>query len=338
MAPPSLLMSRAPVERTHSLSYGSSNSTSFEMANSQTSITSIQRPPSQPMAQQGNFYSANRPWSPAVVPSRPATSLGVPLGEGIWKVSKIGSTGPGRPRSQRTPTLLDQHQAPRIYTVSRHFDKTLGSGDIVLPSGGQYRARDLSFGSQTESQNSQSSASQYTSQAEGPASQPVPQIHGVSDEAFQHAQSQPRVKRLRTVAAGSNPRLTTWSYETDRHSLGVGEYRAAAPSAPRPTSALDNARFLSSSPTLLGPPTAAELGEDVLLQIFQTQHLGLCDVNKIWTEFMERANIEVARVGASRSLPEILSKLEGEFMRRWTEVVANTARKMKSVQIEGHDL
>lgn len=336
MAPPSLPMSRAPVERTHSLSYGSSISTSFEMANSQTSMTSIQRPPSQPMARQGNFYSANRPWSPAVVPSRPATSLGVPLREGIWKVSKIGSTGPGRPRSQRTPTLLDQHQAPRIYTVSRHFDKTLGSGDIDLPSGGQYRARGLSFGSQTESQNSQSSASQYTSQAEGPASQPVPHIHGVPDEAFQHAQSQLRVKRLRTAAAGSDPRLTTWSYEKDRLSLRVGEYRAAVP--PRPTSAIEDGRFFSSSPTLLGPPTAAELGEDVLLQIFQTQHLGLCDANKIWTEFMEKANTEVARAGASRSFPEVLSKLEGEFMSRWTEVVANTARKMKSVQVEGHDL
>ncbi|AEO64043.1 uncharacterized protein THITE_48675, partial [Thermothielavioides terrestris NRRL 8126] len=105
----------------------------------------LHRPPSQPLGQPADFSAGIRPWSPAFVPSRPATTLGVPgiLGEGIYKVSKIGSVSSARPRVRRTSASLE-HQGTRLYTVSKHFNKTASTGDALHSSRARYLGRALS--------------------------------------------------------------------------------------------------------------------------------------------------------------------------------------------------
>lgn len=77
--------------------------------------------------------------------------MGVPgvLGEGIYKVSRIGSASSGRPRIRRTSTILE-HQGPRLYTVSKHFDKALSRRDIAPASTDHYLRRKLSSSLQSD--------------------------------------------------------------------------------------------------------------------------------------------------------------------------------------------
>jgi hypothetical protein len=310
----------------------------------------LHRPPSQPIGQ-SSLHGDQRPWSPAFVPSRPATTLGVPgiLGEGIYKVSKIGSAASSRPRVRRTSTVLE-HQGPRLYTVSKHFDKTLNTADILHSSKARHLGRGLSTSFQTGSSAEQLSGlpslgalgteSHYNSQQSHPDTQPLTRMSSVLEGVPVNTHHQPRLRRLRTIDDVLNPSLPAgFIDDKGRQSFlsSVAEENIGfSSSQPRPASRargpVDDAFFFSSSPTLLEPPSNQETGDDWLLQVSQAQHQGLCEASRAWDEFMERAGAEVASADCSRDLSEVLAKYEGEFTRRWEGVVAGTAQKMRGIR------
>lgn len=316
--------------------------------------TVLHRPPSQPIGQSG-LQTGQRPWSPAFVPSRPATTLGVPgvLGEGIYKVSKIGSTASSRPKVRRTATLLE-HQGPRLYTVSKHFDRTLSTADILHSSGARHLGRGLSTGlelgnsadyiSRSPSLGTPGTESQYNPRQEHPATQPLTRMPSALEGVPVNTHHQPRLRRLRTINDALNPSLTAgFVDDKGRPSFlsSVAEENAGFSfSQPQPASRagghVDDAYFFSSSPTLLEPSSNQEMGDDWLFQVSQVQHQGLCEANRIWDELMERADTDVASAESSRDLFELLSKYEGEFARRWEGVVAGTVQKMRGVRAGGY--
>ncbi|KAK4043128.1 hypothetical protein C8A01DRAFT_13289 [Parachaetomium inaequale] len=307
----------------------------------------LQRPPSQPIGPPANLQPGQRPWSPAFVPSRPATTLGVPgiLGEGIYKVSKIGSTTASRPRVRRTSTLLEQ-QGPRMYTVSKHFDKTLSKADILDATRGRYLGRGLSSGLQGEpspyltrspSLSTPGTESQGKPGHEQRPRQPLARMSSVLEGVPVNTQHQPRLRRLRTVDDTPDSRQPVGFTDTERQSFlsSVAEEKSRYGfSQPEPASrSIDEAFLFSSSPTLLERPTRHEAEDDWLLPASQIQHQGMCEASRVWDDLMERAGKEVASAEPSRELSEVLSRFEGEFARRWDGVVAATAQNMTEVRV-----
>ena len=305
-------------------------------------VASLYRPPSQPTGQPAGATTGQRPWSPAFVPSRPATALGVPgiLGEGIYKVSKIGSVASNRPRVRRTSTISEQH-GPRLYTVSKHFDKTLSRADILHSSRSRYLGRGLSSNLQTGDSAEHLSRSPSLDAggagpgepgARGPTRIPSTFLEGVPV----NLQQQPRLRRLRTIddvlssspSAGAD-KMERWSLLSSVEEEKVG-FAFSQPEAAR--GSIDNVSFFSSSPTLLEMPTRHEMEDGWLLQVSQIQHQGLCEASRIWDEFTETVALEAAAVERSEDLSSVLSKYEGEFARRWEGIVAVTAGKMREVQ------
>ncbi|KAL2259954.1 hypothetical protein VTK26DRAFT_6191 [Humicola hyalothermophila] len=308
------------------------------------------RPPSQPVGRPASLAATQRHWSPEFVPSRPATAIGVPgiLGEGIYKVSRISALSSGRPRQRRTPTIL-KHQGPRLYTVSKHFDKTLSRGDIVQASTGRYLARRASLGL-----------------ARAPTHDPNrTDIHATSDQIGATAvQSQPgtlsvlhavptstryllKPRRLHTINDTPSSELSPGFDESGYQIARTGPAEGATgppfsqPAPYRSEGFVDDVSITSSSQTLVGLPTQLEMADDWLLRISQIQHEGLCEASMIWDEFAKRAADEIKsteRSGpglGSGAVPEILAEYETEFARRWDAVLAVTAQKMRDARAGG---
>ncbi|KAK4128515.1 hypothetical protein N657DRAFT_667752 [Parathielavia appendiculata] len=319
---------------------------------SQSNRALPQRPPSQPIRPSTPLHPGQRPWSPAFVPSRPASTLGIPgiLGEGIYKVSKIGSASSARPRVRRTSSVFE-HQGPKLYTVSKHFDKTLSKEDIVHPLGPRYVSGGLpsslqasispGYMARSPSQSTGGTGSHSQPGFESPASHILSKASSALEGMRVNLQHRPGLRRLRTI---DNPRDPSISFELDdrvhRTFLStVAEERAGSmfsqplPSL-RPLRSADDASLVSSSPTLLERPTRQEMEAEWLLYVAQIQHEGLCEASRVWDEFWEKANDDVASARSAEDLSSVLSKLESDFMRRWEGVVAATAQKMRDVRVD----
>ena len=303
----------------------------------------LYRPPSQPPGQPTGLLPTNhRPWSPAFVPSRPATTIGVPgiMGEGIYKVSKIGSTSSSRPRVRRTST--SEHQGARLYTVSKHFDKTLSRADILHSSRARHPERGLFSGEIV------GNSTEYLSRSPGfgapgvdPAMQPPMRTPSALEGVRANTQHQPGLRRLRTIddRLGSSSSPSAEFAEKEHRSLlsgveaGQPEFRFSQTGSAR--GLVDHVSPFSSSPTLLKMPTNPEMEEGWLVQVSHIQHQGLCQASQVWDDLMEKAGLEVALAEGSEDVSEVLSKFEHEFAQRWGEVVATTAGKMREVRRGG---
>ncbi len=292
------------------------------------------RPPSQPLGQPPDLSVGPRPWSPALVPSRPATAIGVPgiMGEGIYKVSKIGSTTSNRPRVRRTSSI-SEHQRPMLYTVSKHFDKTLGRADILHSSRARYLGQGRSSGLAVG--NFADYPFKPPGLGLGSTKQPPMALDGVQGST----QHQTQLRRLRTVDDGLGLSPSARFDDTEHRSLltTLEEDRAkVAFSQPGPTRGpIDDVALFSSSPTLLGLPTKQELVDEWLVEISHIQHQGLCEATRVWEDLMGRAAVDVASAKSSGDVSDVLSKFEQEFVRRWEGVVATTAGKMRQVRPGG---
>lgn len=310
----------------------------------------LHRPPSQPIGQSAGLPTGQRPWSPAYVPSRPATTIGVPgiLGEGIYKVSKIGSISSSQPRVRRTSTILGS-QPPGLYTVSRHFDKTLSRGDILRTSKGRYlgpsfssnpRPGESSSLARLTSLDSSQEESSHKPGPENPLALPPLRISSPLEGVPTSANHQAGLRRLRTIDDVARPELLSRADESDHHGFPAslagskGQSSASQPATiPGVAGPVDDFFVPSSSPTLFELPNRQEIDDKLLLRVSQIQHDGLCEASRLWDDFMGRASREMASAENPISVTEVLSKYEGEFVRRWEWVVAATAQKMRLARV-----
>jgi len=296
----------------------------------------------------------HRPWSPAFVPSRPATTIGVPgiLGEGIYKVSKVGSASSTRSRVRRTSTIVEP-QVPKLYTVSRHFDKTLSRADILHPANARYMGQELPAGMkitkpvpplfESPSLSSGGTANQYWLGQGSSTTQPMTRTSSVNEAVPANIQRQPRVRRLRTIHDAPDPRQFPAPDSQESSSFlphAAEEHEGLAFSQPelvsRAVGYANDVYSFSSSPTLLEAPTRQDApDEDWLIQVSQIQHEGLCEASKVWENLMRRADMEVASVDGSQDALGVLAKFEAEFARCWEVSVASTAQRMREVGLRG---
>ncbi len=303
----------------------------------------LHRPPSQPPGRPDGLLPTNhRPWSPAFVPSRPATTIGVPgiMGEGIYKVSKIGSTSSSRPRVRRTST--SEHQGPRLYTVSKHFDKTLSRTDILNASRARHPERGLSSGEIVGNtreflSRSPSVGASGVDLAMQPPMRTPSSLEGVRANIQHHS----GLRRLQTVdgGLGSSSSPSAEVAEKEHRSL-LSRAEAGQPGFPFSQTGsargpVDDMSPFSSSPTLLKMPTNPEMEDNWLMQVSHIQHQGLCEASKVWDDLMEKASLEVASAESSEDISKVLSKFEHEFAQRWGDVVASTVGKMREVRRGG---
>ncbi|KAK3905254.1 hypothetical protein C8A05DRAFT_12932 [Staphylotrichum tortipilum] len=316
--------------------------------------TPLQRPPSQPQGQPAELLLGHRPWSPAFVPSRPATTIGVPgiLGEGIYKFSKVGSASSGRSRVGRTSTIIEP-QPPKLYTVSRHFDKTLSRADILHSSKARYLGRELPPRVKSgeppqpiyELPNlpSGGTAGQHWLGQGDSATKPLARTSSVLDAVPVNIHRQPRLRRLRTFHDAPDPGHGLVADSEEYSSLlpsVAEEQQRLAFSQPelvsRAVGYANNVYSFSSSPTLLEVPTRQyPPDDDWLIQVSQIQQEGLCEASRVWDDLMRRADGEVASADSSQDALSVLAKFEAEFARCWEVSVASTAHKMRQVRLRG---
>lgn len=318
--------------------------------------TVLTRPPSQPIGQPIGFPHTQRSWSPAYVPSRPATTIGLPgiLGEGIYKVSRVGTASSGRPRVRRTSTILE-HQVPKLYTVSKHFDKSLGAGDIISTSRSHYPGRRSSSG--LPSDVAASGQSRFPGldpskvrtlhtpgHADAIALRQLARNSSTREGVSTAAGHRDRLRRLRTIDDASDPEMSTGCGDMGYRPSPTGFHEGRVVSAFSQTEMdhriampLDNASIPSSSPTLLEMPARQDIEDEWLLRISRIQQEGLLEASKIWDDLMERASTEIVSMdspGAAAGI--LLAKYEGEFVRRWGAVLAATAQKMRESRVESY--
>lgn len=344
---PSAGLQQSSSSNTSLVTFSGAQGRHAQSSTSQSFVTAPYRPSSQPTGPYFGLETAQRPWSPGSVPSRPATTIGIPgiLGEGIYKVSKLGSVSSTRPRVRRTPTILESH-GPRLYTVSKHFDKTLSRGDI-------YFGRQSSAGWNTDSGLSKplrldSSRAAKTYNTGQPDVDHLPRqtappyaVDGVPEEAGE-------LERLRQAhtfddtsgLGGSTASASTTNIEENNHLPPVtftggrtesGSWQSEA--MPNTLGFIHDAYSTGSHPVSVEDPAKQALRDDWILQIFQIQHEGLCEVSRIWDYFTEKGAVETASVENSEQVSNVLSKYEEEFGRLWDAIVSSTVGKMKGVQV-----
>lgn len=319
----------------------------------------FRRPPSQPPGQSANVVPAQRPFSPAFVPSRPATAIGVLgiLGEGIYKVSRVSSASSSRPRLRKTPTILE-HQGQKFYTVSKHFDKTLGRGDIIQASSGRYPAPRLSVSSSLRSDDAAlglagvSTASpirieshEQHDQMSAIPLQPPMRPSSVLEAISPNPRYFVKPRRLHTINDTPSSELSfgldesRYQFTPRRFADGTVGASFSQPAPYRSEGCVDDMSITSSSQTLIGLPNREEMEDDWLLRISQIHHEGLCEAATVWDEFMRRAASEMKSTESSglgsEAMSDVLVKYESEFTRRWDAVLAATAQKMRDARAEG---
>ncbi|KAK3303531.1 uncharacterized protein B0T15DRAFT_278201 [Chaetomium strumarium] len=303
----------------------------------------VQRTPSQPLGYPAGLQASHRPWSPAFVPLRPASALGVPgvLGEGIYKVSKIGSVSSSRPRVRRTSTVLEPH-GPRLYTVSRHFDKTLNRADVLLSSRAQHLSRGLSLDPRAGKSANHPTGSPVMKPLDAeshrnlgqadPVMDPLTRAPGVLEGVPAAVRHQSTLRRLQTIDDISRPSMSTGFDGVDfQHCSENARVAFSQPETSSKTGgSVDDASIPASSQTLFDLPLIPN--DDWLLRVSEIQLEGLCEARRIWDEFMERSGVKAASTESLTDLSKALAKFESEFTRRWDEAVSGTLQQMRDIR------
>lgn len=288
--------------------------------------SSLQWPPSQPVGPPTAFRADQRPWSPAFVPSRPATTIGIPgiLGEGIYKVSKIGAASSSRSRARRTTAVFEQ-KGPRVYAVPKPPDKAASKIDALHATSDWHKRRKLSSSLQDDSirhstmPTAPGASNDLTQGNLWKDNQSGETFRDMSDstECFStDLQRQARIKRL--VTADNNTFEEATGYASSQPKSSQND--------------MDDTFMFESSPTLLELPIDSDTIDDWLIQVSQVQHQGLAQASGIWDDLGEKARKDLVSAQTSDGLTNILSKYEKEFVERWDGVVAATAHRLREVR------
>lgn len=285
--------------------------TSESLGNSQFGAL-LQRPPSQPLGHTEQVLPGFRPWSPDSVPSRPATALGVPgvLSEGLYKVSKVGSTVSSRPKLRRTPTILES-QPPLLYTVSKQFDRALNQADIAAIRS-RYLGRGLSSNARAE--------------PVGLGSQPLRRTTSVLETTPMASTIQRSASALLPTTQDEGQTLT------GRHGFASPLSFSQPEAASRALVPGEGSSIMSQGSTLLDTNQDRELDDEMLVLLSQVQHEGLCEASKLWDEFMQRIEADSAGLDHPQDASERLGKYEDEFTRRWNAVLAATVQRAREIR------
>jgi len=307
--------------------------------------------------------------SPINQPPRAATSIGIPgvLGEGIYKVSRVSSAPGTRSRARRTsrhPEFLD----PRLYTVSKHFDKTLERADIVHSSR-HHSADEEGTPSEFTEEISASVGEDGHERLEDELTAPYAHQKGetVATGSLQRQISASRTikRKLDDAYDAYRPRklsarqgLLDVGHASKLAALGRQALLTGPASREKPASLDPNSQTQSKQsrggvlPQRVFAPVVAPCGDlegtqpdkrvfehqdrpgtgenRVLLETFQLSQDGLSEATKIWNDLIEKGRREAELVSGLEEMHKIWSKYGQIWQRQLDTLTATVASKMRN--------
>ncbi|KAK3350129.1 hypothetical protein B0T25DRAFT_260233 [Lasiosphaeria hispida] len=328
-----------------------------------------ERPLSQPMDSPGNSISRRPSWSPGLQPPRPATAIGIPgvLGEGIYKLSRIGSTTRKRRvnKSWRIPSL----GSPGFYTVPKHFDRTLGKEDIVMSLGsplfrddGPPRPRSQNaIPSLTRDDSRPSEEYEYLRSDYDPIRGQAGELLGPSmrNASMLETASQPTGQKTETPGHVQPTRVSDGllsSEPSSQHSTDTSWGSRTSHLHPRPTFfdgvAGKHHRVASSQQRVAASTTSQSCGntfatqpgqilpqnydtsgmDDALLRVVEINQEGLSKATKLWNDLMERGQKATEAIESSDEAYNIFLKYGEEWAKKLDDIAASTAQKMRKAR------
>lgn len=273
----------------------------------------IFRPLSNPGAHLLSVQPAMQSWTP---PPRPATTTGIPgiLGEGIYKVSRVGTSSSSRSRGRKFPTISESQDRSN-HTVSRHFNRAESF------SKKRTFQRENSQASETENRKVKLvrplSQKYSTARHMSIAPERVPVNEFMSPNERQDTTNVPQAPSAATELVAANVRR-----------------EPQLPCNPRSTLKLTDLEELaknSQSKTNMLPPS---IRESRLIHEFIITQEGLTGVTNVWNELMERGQIETECVNDLREAHKIWARLGHEWVQQLQSRVAATVGKLRKVRGE----
>ncbi|KAK3316185.1 hypothetical protein B0H66DRAFT_284355 [Apodospora peruviana] len=285
------------------------------------------RPPSHPMGHALNFQPAWSSWTP---PPRPATTMGIPgfPGEGIYRVSRVGSRSGSRSRSRKLPPVPEL-QDQSLQSVAEQTGRTVDP----LSIGQMSRKRSCQEDESLEVETSDRMAN---------SSRLLRRKYSLRDYPS-HAGDGGLLGIFSDASASQNAQSTgTPTLTQPRRSIGDPN---SGPSSVQQTS-----RTPASITHLPGQKTTPKMGHDHTSsheQIWKPKmskedewiihssnifHRGLIRATGVWNEFMERGQKETDSIQDMEEVAKVWAKLGLELTRRLDSIGGAVVQKMRETQ------
>ncbi|KAM7207499.1 hypothetical protein V8F20_002185 [Naviculisporaceae sp. PSN 640] len=319
----------------------------------------VLRPTSNPGAPFYGVQPAMQSWTP---PPRPATTTGIPgiMGEGIYKISRVGSSCSNRSRGRRLPTISES-QDRSDQTVSRHFSR---AGSFSTRPSLEGRS---SQASQTNSRKARlarllsqkySNTGRLLSAPEGVppngssllSESTIPEEPETSARTtFSLGSTEPRTTDVpRGSEFSTTPRSTLSLTDVgeivkrSQRNFGGGSTEPAITEIRRDEDLYSTQSTLnltdleevvknSQSETSTLPPST---GKGSLLREFMLMQEGLTATAKIWNELMERGQTETEGIDDLEKVHQIWVRLGREWDRQLQSRLAVTLVKLRELRGE----
>ncbi|KAK3332016.1 hypothetical protein B0T19DRAFT_92165 [Cercophora scortea] len=270
-----------------------------------------------PAGHAGNIPMSWPSWS---LPPRPATTIGIPgmIGEGIYKVSRVGPRPASRARSRKLP-MIPESQGPAPNTTSEHIDATLGPSIS--------RKRSLQDDGTSSQENNRA------------ANMPILSRHADlvsrlssnnSDLVPTFTYTAPTMPGTRAVAVPK--RLLSAKRMLPSLRGELEEQVSSLCGEVLPSMSMDSGMRASNCKGT--HQDNHEIPAEFLLQLSAIQQAGLAEATRIWDELMERGQKETGSVTTLDEACKIWSGYRSEWEQRLNSVASDTARKMRRIQIE----
>jgi len=296
-----------------------------------------------------------RPASPIGQPLRPATTMGIPgtLGEGIYRIRRVGSA-PGIRAGVRKMSRLSESPGHRVYTVSKHFDKTLDRRDIVRSIPHRFSdSRTESLGSRPDEQPCLGQESGRLIDSNGTSTAVGSSSSGLAGETLLAREVPIRTSTSEEFCSNTS-RLTlhpsTSALEpipedsarfTARHTSELQFHEGMhSKNTRRSTNMLEGSGESSSlqegeiSGTSQGTEGSHFYNEIMMTSHHQLRtvllaHEGLIEASKVWGDLMTRGQLEADLANSLEEKDRILSKYAEEWATRLEKLSASCSRKIR---------
>jgi hypothetical protein len=299
------------------------------------------------------------------------------LGEGVYKVRRISSASVHRSRARRLPPIAEI-PGPSLYTVSKHFDKTLGKSDIIHSSRkhsldedederfgleiGDDALNQMGMDGRRSSRALQSDASDKDTTR---VQELFPKVSTALETALdvkKHPRRYPGVRQLQkkkkedvdsdfNITSSIKPMTPHVLPASQMHSLKTGHVFPGVPAVGGDESAPTQQRValdLGASNAEVSPKNSSQavtgkqenhgVGDELLFRVSQINQTGLTEATSIWDELMETGQRESEFVSTLDEACRIWSRYGAEWARRVDSLAAVTVKNMRGLRVENTEL